>query len=157
MPKLTNEERDAIVAEVEETMLAGRWSRKTCGALAKQYELSTRTLRAYHRRIEDGWKADHRLTDTGNERAFWLARVRLAEDAALRTGNLRALSSLLATEARVLGLEVSRVELRTESYNRASDPVSRLSDEQVKALANKYLEEQGAERARQPAARGALA
>jgi hypothetical protein len=107
VPKLTTEQREAIMDEVEAVMMSGKWSGRASHQLAERHGVTRRTIQNYRKRIEKRWTDASKVQDLEAERAGWLARVRNAQNKCLGAKEYRNLASFLAMEARVLGIEAA--------------------------------------------------
>ena len=112
MPKLTTAEREAIMDQVEAVLMSGKWSGRIQHQLAERHGVTRRTLQNYRKRIEKRWADAAKIQDIETERAGWLARVRNAQNMCIAAREYRNLSSFLAMEARVLGIEQNNVNTK---------------------------------------------
>ncbi len=113
------------MAEVEQAMLTGNWNRKTQREIAERHGVVKQTVRTYFTVVKRAWQNASQLEDIETERAKWRVKIEIAQQAALQAGDLKALSSLLSVESRVLGLEKLQIDVKTTSdvTVRAEPPV----------------------------------
>ena len=133
MPKLTQEQREAGLDEVEAVLMAGKWSRRAQYQIAKRHGVTRRTIQSWRARVEKQWSDAIKTAAIEDERAGWLARVRMGQNVAIQKGDVRAYCNLLSVEARVLGIESpTRLQL-SGSIDLTARPERQLTDEELDA------------------------
>jgi len=133
MPKLTREQRSVGLDEVEAVLMAGKWSRQAQRQLAKRHGVTRRTIQAWRARVEAQWRDAIKTAAIEDERAGWLARVRLGQNIALQRGELRTYTNLLSIESRVLGIESPHRLHLSGGIDVTARPERHLSDEELDA------------------------
>ena len=103
-------EREKRIATVERAMVEGLWNMKFALQLATRWNTSKRTVSRYRAIVEQRWREEAETTDPLAERVDFLKRLRDFQKLARDQKDLRAASSMLHTEARVLQLEKIQVQ-----------------------------------------------
>jgi len=133
MPKLTTEQREHIMDQVEIVLMSGKWSGRAQHVLAKKNDVTRRTIQYYRKRIEKRWADAAKVQDIETERAGWLARCRVFQQLCVQDRRWRELSSFMAMEARVLGIEqATKLEVEHKGPVVAG-PLAQLTDAQLDA------------------------
>lgn len=101
-PKLTPDEAAELSARVEQAMRDGAYCRAEEILIARDFKVSTRTVRSTRIRIEASWRRAGGRRDLLAERVDWLERNRAAQRDLRKLG--KDPHGLMLTEARVLGL-----------------------------------------------------
>ena len=112
MPKLTTSERERIMDEVEAVMMSGKWSGRAQHQLARRHDVTRRTIQNYRAVIERRWRNAAKIEDIETERSGWIFRCRQYQQLCVSAEKYRDLSSFMAMEARVLGIEQNNVNMK---------------------------------------------
>lgn len=129
--KPTRDEKDRRLAIVEQAIGKAGWSLQLERSLAREFGVTTRTIRNYRREVEDGYRVELSAEDAAAQRAGFVGRLRGHQRVALEQGRLGPLASMMGLESRVLGLDRGDVEggatsveviLRVPDYVDVRDP-----------------------------------
>lgn len=108
--KPTREEKDRRLAIVEEAISRRGWSMQIERALAREFGVSSRTIRNYRREVVEGYRKEMNGEELDAQRAEFIGRLRGHQRLALETGRLGPLASMMGLESRVLGLDKEAAE-----------------------------------------------
>ena len=133
VPKLTEEQRAVIVADVEQHLFNGRWSRFVQLDMAEKHGVTTRTLRKYRAKLERQARKAAEVGTPEEERQTWLARLRQIRELAVADGKWGAAASMMATEARVLGIESPHRLHLSGGIDVTARPERQLSTDEIRA------------------------
>ena len=131
--KHTDEEVRARREVVEAHLVRGDWTLTRQAQVADQFDVSPNQLRKDAALIRREWAGQDQEQTTEEIRSDWRQRVQATINQAMELGHTTTVARLLATEARVLGLEApQQVQLQAQVHTVADAP--RLAAELLKAL-----------------------
>ncbi len=131
--KNTDEEVRRRRELVEAMLIKGDWTLARQAQIADQFDVSTRQVRKDAVLIRKQWAEQDQEQTTEEIRSDWRQRVQATINQAMELGHTTTVARLLATEARVLGLEApQQVQLQAQVHTVADAP--RLAAELLKAL-----------------------
>ena len=114
-------------------MVRGEWTLTRQARLADQFNVSPNQVRKDAAIIRREWAGQDQEQTTEEIRSDWRQRVQATIQQAMELGHTTTVARLLATEARVLGLEApQQVQLQAQVHTVADAP--RLAAELLKAL-----------------------
>ena len=118
---------------VEALLVKGDWTLRRQSQVADQFDVSTRQVRKDAALIRQQWAEQDQEQSTDESRSDWRQRVQATINQAMELGHTTTVARLLATEARVLGLEApQQVQLQAQVHT--IDDAPRLAAELLKAL-----------------------
>ena len=137
MPQTGRKNTDEMVRQrrdvVEALLVKGDWTLRRQAQVADQFDVSTRQVRKDAALIRQQWAEQDQEQTTEEIRSDWRQRVQATIQQAMELGHTTTVARLLATEARVLGLEApQQVQLQTQVHT--IDDAPRLAAELLKAL-----------------------
>ena len=103
--KPTRDEKDRRLSIVEQAIGRAGWSLQLERSLAREFGVTTRTIRNYRREVVDGYRVELSAEDAAVQRASFVGRLRGHQRIALEQGRLGPLASMMGLESRVLGLD----------------------------------------------------
>jgi hypothetical protein len=131
--KHTDEEVRARREVVEAHLVRGDWTLTRQAQVADQFDVSPNQVRKDAALIRREWAGQDQEQTTEEIRSDWRQRVQATINQAMELGHTTTVARLLATEARVLGLEApQQVQLQAQVHTVADAP--RLAAELLKAL-----------------------
>ena len=131
--KHTDEEVRARREVVEAHLVRGDWPLTRQAQVADQFDVSPNQVRKDAALIRREWAGQDQEQTTEEIRSDWRQRVQATINQAMELGHTTTVARLLATEARVLGLEApQQVQLQAQVHTVADAP--RLAAELLKAL-----------------------
>lgn len=131
--KHTDEEVRARREAVEACLVRGEWTLTRQARLADQFDVSPNQVRKDAALIRKQWAGQDQEQTTEEIRSDWRQRVQATINQAMELGHTTTVARLLATEARVLGLEApQQVQLQAQVHT--IDDAPRLAAELLKAL-----------------------
>ena len=114
-------------------MVRGEWTLTRQARLADQFNVSPNQVRQDAAIIRREWAGQDQEQTTEEIRSDWRQRVQATIQQAMELGHTTTVARLLATEARVLGLEApQQVQLQAQVHT--IDDAPRLAAELLKAL-----------------------
>jgi hypothetical protein len=118
---------------VEALLIKGDWTLRRQAQVADQFDVSTRQVRKDAALIRREWASQDQEQTTDEIRSDWRQRVQATIQQAMELGHTTTVARLLATEARVLGLEApQQVQLQAQVHT--IDDAPRLAVDLLKAL-----------------------
>ena len=131
--KNTDEDVQRRREAVEEHISRGDWSLKRQAQVARQFDVSPDQVRKDAAWVRRMWASQQQEQTPDEIRSDWRQRVHKAMRDAAEIGHTHTVAKLLATEARVLGLEApQQVDIRAQVHT--IDDAPRLAAELLKAL-----------------------
>ena len=131
--KNTDEDVQRRREAVEEHISRGDWSLKRQAQVARQFDVSPDQVRKDAAWVRRMWASQQQEQTPDEIRSDWRQRVHKAMRDAAEIGHTHTVAKLLATEARVLGLEApQQVDIRAQVHTIEDAP--RLAAELLKAL-----------------------
>ena len=131
--KHTDEEVRARREGVEAHLVRGDWTLTRQAQVADQFDVSPNQVRKDAALIRREWAGQDQEQTTEEIRSDWRQRVQATINQAMELGHTTTVARLLATEARVLGLEApQQVQLQAQVHT--IDDAPRLAAELLKAL-----------------------
>ena len=113
--KPTKAEHKRRLAQVELVMAERGWNGRIVRALAREFQVREGTIHKYRREVLDDLAAGYRGPSLEEARAEFMSRLRGHQSAAKAAGQFGPVSSMMAIESKVAGLEVaSQHEVRVE-------------------------------------------
>lgn len=113
--------------------MRGDWTLTRQAQVADQFDVSPNQVRKDAAMIRREWAGQDQEQTTEEIRSDWRQRVQATINQAMELGHTTTVARLLATEARVLGLEApQQVQLQAQVHTVADAP--RLAAELLKAL-----------------------
>ena len=109
MAKPTQDEKDRRLAIVEQAIGAKGWSLQLERARAREFGVTTRTIRNYRKEVVDGYRVELTEAEFDEQRAEFLGRLRGHQRLALDSRRLGPLASMLGLESRILSLDRGEV------------------------------------------------
>lgn len=103
--KPTRDEKDRRLAIVEQAIGKAGWSLQLERSLAREFAVTTRTIRNYRREVVDGYRVQLSAEEATVQRADFVGRLRGHQRVALEQGRLGPLASMMGLESRILGLD----------------------------------------------------
>jgi hypothetical protein len=118
---------------VEALLVKGDWTLRRQSQVAAQFGVTPRMVRDDAAKIRREWASQEQEQTTEEIRSDWRQRVQATINQAMDLGHTTTVARLLATEARVLGLEApQQVDIRAQVHT--IDDAPRLAAELLKAL-----------------------
>lgn len=131
--KHTKEEVRARRDVIEDHLVRGDWTLKRQAQIADRFDVSPNQVRQDAALIRREWASQDQEQTTEEIRSDWRQRVMATMQQAMELGHTTTVAKLLATEARVLGLEApQQVQLQAQVHT--IDDAPRLAAELLKAL-----------------------
>jgi hypothetical protein len=127
-PNTSPERRKALDERLESVMLMGRMTMALQNAIAKEFGVADRTVRAHCQQINEKWAEEASQQERGIERADFLQRLRAAQTAARVGEKFSSLANMMATEARILGLFVDRQRVEVVGGLTVSPAIQKIPD-----------------------------
>ena len=118
---------------VEALLVKGDWTLRRQSQVADQFDVSTRQVRKDAAIIRREWAEQDQEQTTEEIRSDWRQRVQATIQQAMELGHTTTVARLLATEARVLGLEAPQ-QVQIQAQVHTIDDAPRLAAELLKAL-----------------------
>ena len=118
---------------VEALLVKGDWTLRRQSQVADQFDVSTRQVRKDAAIIRREWAEQDQEQTTEEIRSDWRQRVQATIQQAMELGHTTTVARLLATEARVLGLEAPQ-QVQIQAQVPTIDDAPRLAAELLKAL-----------------------
>ena len=113
--------------------MRGEWTLTRQAQVADQFDVSPNQVRKDAALIRREWASQDQEQTTEEIRSDWRQRVQATINQAMDLGHTPTVARLLATEARVLGLEApQQVDIRAQVHT--IDDAPRLAAELLKAL-----------------------
>ena len=113
--------------------MRGEWTLTRQAQVADQFDVSPHQVRKDAALIRREWASQDQEQTTEEIRSDWRQRVQATINQAMDLGHTTTVARLLATEARVLGLEApQQVDIRAQVHT--IDDAPRLAAELLKAL-----------------------
>ena len=113
--------------------MRGEWPLTRQAQVADQFDVSANQVRKDAALIRREWASQDQEQTTEEIRSDWRQRVQATINQAMDLGHTTTVARLLATEARVLGLEApQQVDIRAQVHT--IDDAPRLAAELLKAL-----------------------
>ena len=113
--------------------MLGEWTLTRQAQVAQQFDVSPNQVRKDAALIRREWASQDQEQTTEEIRSDWRQRVQATINQAMDLGHTTTVARLLATEARVLGLEApQQVDIRAQVHT--IDDAPRLAAELLKAL-----------------------
>ena len=113
--------------------MRGEWTLTRQAQVAQQFDVSPNQVRKDAALIRREWASQDQEQTTEEIRSDWRQRVQATINQAMDLGHTTTVARLLATEARVLGLEApQQVDIRAQVHTIEDAP--RLAAELLKAL-----------------------
>ena len=113
--------------------MRGEWTLTRQAQVADQFDVSLNQVRKDAALIRREWASQDQEQTTEEIRSDWRQRVQATINQAMDLGHTTTVARLLATEARVLGLEApQQVDIRAQVHT--IDDAPRLAAELLKAL-----------------------
>ncbi len=113
--------------------MRGEWTLTRQAQVAQQFDVSPNQVRKDAALIRREWASQDQEQTTEEIRSDWRQRVQATINQAMDLGHTTTVARLLATEARVLGLEApQQVDIRAQVHT--IDDAPRLAAELLKAL-----------------------
>ena len=118
---------------VEALLVKGDWTLRRQSQVAAQFGVTPRMVRDDAAKIRREWASQEQELTTEEIRSDWRQRVQATINQAMELGHTTTVARLLATEARVLGLEApQQVDIRAQVHTIEDAP--RLAADLLKAL-----------------------
>jgi len=118
---------------VEARLVKGDWTLRRQSQVAAQFGVTPRMVRDDAAKIRREWASQEQEQTTEEIRSDWRQRVQATINQAMELGHTTTVARLLATEARVLGLEApQQVDIRAQVHTIEDAP--RLAADLLKAL-----------------------
>ena len=118
---------------VEAHLVRGDWTLTRQAQVARQFDVSQSQVQQDAALIRKQWAGQDQEQSTDEIRSDWRQRVQATINQAMELGHTTTVARLLATEARVLGLEApQQVQIQAQVHTVADAP--RLAAELLKAL-----------------------
>ncbi len=118
---------------VESHLVRGDWTLTRQGQVARQFDVSQSQVQQDAALIRKQWAGQDQEQTKEEIRSDWRQRVMATMQQAMELGHTTTVAKLLATEARVLGLEApQQVDIRAQVHT--IDDAPRLAAELLKAL-----------------------
>ena len=131
--KGTDEEVQQRRDVVEALLVKGDWTLRRQSQVAAQFGVTPRMVRQDASLIRREWASQDQEQTTEEIRSDWRQRVQATIQQAMDLGHTTTVARLLATEARVLGVEApQQVDIRAQVHT--IDDAPRLAAELLKAL-----------------------
>ena len=131
--KHTDEEVRARREVVESYLVRGDWTLTRQAQVADQFDVSPNQVRKDAAIIRREWAGQDQEQTTEEIRSDWRQRVQATINQAMELGHTTTVARLLATEARVLGLEAPQ-QVQIQAQVHTIDDAPRLAAELLKAL-----------------------
>tara|TARA_R110000824_G_scaffold86623_5_gene214241 strand:- start:347 stop:748 length:402 start_codon:yes stop_codon:yes gene_type:complete len=113
--KPTREEKERRLAIVEQAISRAGWSLQLERSLAREFGVTTRTIRSYRREVVKGYRQELTEEEMETQRAEFVGRLRGHQRLALESGRLGPLASMMGLESRILGISREDVEATASS------------------------------------------
>lgn len=118
---------------VEALLVKGDWTLRRQSQVARQFDVSQSQVQQDAALIRKQWAGQDQEQTKEEIRSDWRQRVMATMQQAMELGHTTTVAKLLATEARVLGLEApQQVDIRAQVHT--IDDAPRLAAELLKAL-----------------------
>ena len=118
---------------MEAHLVRGDWTLTRQAQVAREFNVSASQVRQDAAKIRREWASQEQEQTTEEIRSDWRQRVQQTIQQAMELGHTTTVARLLATEARVLGLEApQQVDIRAQVHT--IDDAPRLAAELLKAL-----------------------
>ena len=131
--KNTDEEVQLRREVVEALLVKGDWTLRRQSQVARQFDVSQSQVQQDAALIRKQWAGQDQEQTKEEIRSDWRQRVMATMQQAMELGHTTTVAKLLATEARVLGLEApQQVDIRAQVHT--IDDAPRLAAELLKAL-----------------------
>ena len=131
--KNTDEEVQRRREVVEALLVKGDWTLRRQSQVARQFDVSQSQVQQDAALIRKQWAGQDQAQTKEEIRSDWRQRVMATMQQAMELGHTTTVAKLLATEARVLGLEApQQVDIRAQVHT--IDDAPRLAAELLKAL-----------------------
>jgi hypothetical protein len=101
----TQEEKMRRISILERAISERGWSLQIKRAMANEFGVTTRTIDRYREELIQGYRQEMSEDELDFKRAEFIGRLRGHQRAALGSGRLGPLASMLNLEARISGLE----------------------------------------------------
>ena len=131
--KHTDEEVRARREVVESYLVRGDWTLTRQAQVADRFDVSPNQVRKDAAIIRREWAGQDQEQTTEEIRSDWRQRVQATINQAMELGHTTTVARLLATEARVLGLEAPQ-QVQIQAQVHTIDDAPRLAAELLKAL-----------------------
>ena len=118
---------------VEECLVRGDWTLRRQAQVARSFDVSPNQVRQDAAKIRREWASQDHEQTTEELRSDWRQRVHKAMREAADRGHDVTVAKLLATEARVLGLEAA-VQIQVSHTVHTIDDAPRLAADVLRAL-----------------------
>jgi len=113
--KPTRDEKERRLAIVEQAIAKAGWSLQLERSLAREFGVTTRTIRSYRREVVKGYRQELTEEEMESQRAEFVGRLRGHQRLALETGRLGPLASMMGLESRILGIAREDAEATSSS------------------------------------------
>jgi len=118
---------------IEALLVKGDWTLRRQAQIAAHFEVSTSQVRKDAAKIRREWAGQEQEQSPDELRADWRQRVLATINQAMELGHTTTVARLLATEARVLGIESpTQIDIRAQVHTIADAP--RLAADLLQAL-----------------------
>ena len=114
-------------------MIKGDWTLRRQAQVAAQYDVSPNQVRKDAAIIRREWAGQEQEQSHDELRADWRQRVMATMQQAMELGHTTTVAKLLATEARVLGIEAPQ-QVQVQAQVHTIDDAPRLAVDLLKAL-----------------------
>lgn len=118
---------------VEAHLVRGDWTLTRQAQVARQFDVSQSQVQQDAALIRKQWAGQDQEQSTDEIRSDWRQRVQATIQQAMELGHTTTVARLLATEARVLGLEAPQ-QVQIQAQVHTIDDAPRLAAELLKAL-----------------------
>ena len=113
--KPTREEKERRLSIVEQAIAKAGWSLSLERSLAREFGVTTRTIRSYRREVVDGYRKELSDEEMDMQRAEFVGRLRGHQRVALESGRLGPLASMMGLESRIIGIDRAETEVGPSS------------------------------------------
>ena len=118
---------------IEALLIKGDWTLRRQAQVAAQYNVSPNQVRQDAAIIRREWAGQEQEQSHDELRADWRQRVMATMQQAMELGHTTTVAKLLATEARVLGIEAPQ-QVQVQAQVHTIDDAPRLAVDLLKAL-----------------------
>ena len=118
---------------IEALLIKGDWTLRRQAQVAAQYDVSPNQVRKDAAIIRREWAGQEQEQSHDELRADWRQRVMATMQQAMEIGHTTTVAKLLATEARVLGIEAPQ-QVQVQAQVHTIDDAPRLAVDLLKAL-----------------------
>lgn len=118
---------------IEALLIKGDWTLRRQAQVAAQYDVSPNQVRKDAAIIRREWAGQEQEQSHDELRADWRQRVMATMQQAMELGHTTTVAKLLATEARVLGIEAPQ-QVQVQAQVHTIDDAPRLAVDLLKAL-----------------------